>query len=522
MNKFVLLLIILFCAQVADLSATPERGRPISTDSLKDESIKIPEYLMTYTDTLLSNWMTKEFLDLDKNCIHDSENPSFADSIYIERISKLPNLMEMPYNSIVRTYIDLYAGRLRERVSYMMGIGRFYFPLFEQALDAENMPLELKYIPVIESALNPNAVSRVGATGLWQFMLPTGKQYGLEINSLVDERRDPVRATQVAVKYFKALYRIYGDWGLVIAAYNCGPGNVNKAIRKAGGKRGYWDIYFHLPRETRGYLPAFIAVNYLFNYASSHNICEAKSHFPLNTDTVVVSQMVHFQQIASVLNIPIEQIKILNPSFKRDIVPGNTKPYTIRLPMFAAYAYSDAKDSISRYRSDELLLNFHKTIDPRAIDQNTAKVIRYKVKRGETILAIARKYDVSVADIKSWNKLKSSKLPKGKILKIVRQPVIPSPINNNELLASKKSKTDEQVSVNDSTQVSQTIDSNKNTDKTVGKLKSYSFHVVRSGDTLWAIANKYPGISVKDLMAINRLSHHGAIQVGMKIKIPKT
>lgn len=521
MKNFVLLLIIVFCAQVADLSAAPERGRPNFADSLKDESIKIPEYLMTYTDTLLSNWMTKEFLDLDNNCIHHSENPFFTDSIYIERISRLPNLMEMPYNRIVRTYIDLYAGRLRERVSYMMGLGRFYFPLFEQALDAENMPLELKYIPVIESALNPNAVSRVGATGLWQFMLPTGKQYGLEINSLVDERRDPVRATQIAVKYFKALYRIYGDWGLVIAAYNCGPGNVNKAIRKAGGKRGYWDIYFHLPRETRGYLPAFIAVNYLFNYASEHNICEAKSHFPLNTDTVVVSQMIHFQQIANVLNIPVEEIKILNPSFKREIIPGNTKPYTIRLPMFAAYAFAEAKDSIVKYRSEELLLNFHKTIDPRVIDRNTATTIRHKVKKGETILSVARRYDVSVANIKSWNHLRSSKLQKGKLLKIIKQPITPSPIKDNELLA-KKAKTNTQQLETDSTQVAQVVESDKLNDKQVGKLKSYSYHIVRSGDTLWAIANKYPGISVKDLMAINRLSHHDAIKVGMKIKIPKT
>jgi membrane-bound lytic murein transglycosylase D len=263
--------------------------------------------------------------------------------------------MEMGYNDIVQRFIDRYMARLRHSVSYMLGATNFYVPIFEEALEAYQVPLELKYLPVIESALNPRAVSRVGATGLWQFMLGTGKQYGLEVNSLVDERRDPVRSSYAAARYLRDLYRIFGDWNLVIAAYNCGPGNINKAIHRSGGEKDYWRLYPYLPAETRGYVPAFIAANYAMTYYCEHGICPMSTKLPLETDTVVVDRDVHLEQIAKVLDLDIEMLRSLNPQYRRDIVPGATKKYAIRLPMADTSRFIDMQDSIYSYRTSELL-----------------------------------------------------------------------------------------------------------------------------------------------------------------------
>ncbi|MFZ4455740.1 MAG: LysM peptidoglycan-binding domain-containing protein [Bacteroidales bacterium] len=524
MRKFFLLVILTLSVATSNFAAV-ETNKPTAKDTIRDEAIVFPGPLKANTDELLSNWLTSNLLILDKNCIQNSVNPEVSDSVYLERLSKLPTVIEMPYNQIVRSYINLYAQRLRDRVSYMMGLSRFYFPIFEQALDAENMPFELKYLPVIESALNPSATSRVGAAGLWQFMIPTGKMYGLEINSLVDERRDPIKSTYVAVRYLKNLYRIYGDWGLAIAAYNCGPGNVNKAIRRSGGKKDYWEIYFHLPKETRGYLPAFIAVNYLMSYPSEHNICEAKCKIPMNTDTVEVNEMVHFQQISDVLHIPIEEIRTLNPTYRRDLIPGNLKPYTLRLPMFSAYAFIEQRDSVEKYRADEFLLNFRKTVDPTVAEGDQFKTtITHKVKRGETIQQIAKRYDVAVWEIKEWNHLRSTKLAKGRYIKIQREKELRQPIKNNEELASHvKTKAADTLKVTTDSVVVAENESGEKSEKLSlkSKLHGFCYHTVRRGDTLWAIANRYPGISVKEIMAANRLRRHSDIQVGMKIKIPK-
>jgi membrane-bound lytic murein transglycosylase D len=267
----------------------------------------------------------------------------------------MPTVMEMAYNDIVQRFIDRYMGRLRHSVSFMLGAANFYLPIFEEALEAYQVPLELKYLPVIESALNPKAVSRVGATGLWQFMTGTGKQYGLEVNSLVDERRDPVKASYAAARYLRDLYRVFGDWNLVIAAYNCGPGNINKAIHRAGGEKDYWQLYPYLPAETRGYVPAFIAANYAMTYYCEHNICPMNTRLPLQTDTVMVDRDVHLQQVASVLDLDIEMLRSLNPEYRHDIVPGANKRHAIRLPMADAVRFIDMQDSIYNYRTEELL-----------------------------------------------------------------------------------------------------------------------------------------------------------------------
>ena len=320
-----------------------------------EEVIDFPEAMDYDLDSLLNLYMPKNYLSQDSDCNMKDVNPTYTKEEYIERLSRMPTIMEMAYNEVVQKFIDRYSGRLRYSVSYMLGAGNFYIPIFEEALDAYDLPLELKYLPVIESALNPKAVSRVGATGLWQFMLATGKQYGLNVNSLVDERRDPTKASYAAARYLKALYRIFGDWNLVIAAYNCGPENINKAIHRAGGVKDYWQIYPYLPRETRGYVPAFIAATYIMTYYSLHNICPMQTRLPVKTDTVIVSRNVHLQQIASVLELDIEMLRSLNPQYRRDIVPGNTEPSAIKLPLPDVSRFIDNQDSIYAYNAAELL-----------------------------------------------------------------------------------------------------------------------------------------------------------------------
>lgn len=283
----------------------------------RQESIELPKSMTYPLDSLLNDWKAKNYIDLGKDCSTAEINPLFSDSVYIDRLSRMPTVMEMPYNEIVRKFIDMYAGRLRNQVSFMLSACNFYMPIFEEALDAYNLPLELKYLPIIESALNPSAVSRAGAGGLWQFMIGTGKMYGLESNSLVDDRRDPIKATWAAARYLKDLYDIYHDWNLVIAAYNCGPGTINKAIRRSGGETDYWSIYNYLPKETRGYVPAFIAANYVMTYYCDHNICPMETNIPESTDTIQVNKNLHFQQIADLCNVPMDQIRSLNPQYKK-------------------------------------------------------------------------------------------------------------------------------------------------------------------------------------------------------------
>ena len=323
-----------------------------------EELIEFPEAMTYDLDSLLNLYMSKTYLSGTNDCNMKDENPVFTKEEYIERLSRIPSVMEMAYNDVVQKFIDRYSGRLRYSVSYMLGAANFYMPIFEEALEAYKLPLELKYLPIIESALNPKAVSRVGATGLWQFMIGTGKQYGLEVNSLVDERRDPVKSSYAAARYLKALYKVFGDWNLVIAAYNCGPENINKAIRRARAAKGinkddaitaadkdYWHIYPYLPAETRGYVPAYC----------EHNICPMTTRLPAQTDTVVVNKNVHIEQIAAVLGLDADMIRSLNPEFRRDVIPGLTKPYAIRLPLAETGRFIDNQDSIFAYRADELL-----------------------------------------------------------------------------------------------------------------------------------------------------------------------
>ena len=321
----------------------------------KSEEIEVPVGLEDNLDSLLRLYNAQTYMMTDTACKYRDVNPVFETEVYIDRLKRLPTIIEMPYNDVVRKFIDRYSGKLRRSVSFMLGASNFYMPIFEEALEAYNLPLELKYLPVIESALNPKAVSRVGATGLWQFMLSTGKRYGLEVNTLYDERRDPVKASYAAAHYLRDLYKIFDDWNLVIAAYNCGPSKVNKAIHRAKGETDYWKIYPYLPKETRGYVPAFIAANYIMNYYCDHNICPMVTELPVKTDTVEVNQDVHIEQIAQMLNIDAEHLRNLNPQYRHDLINGSHKPMPVRLPVSLIGAFIDKEDSIYNYKADEYL-----------------------------------------------------------------------------------------------------------------------------------------------------------------------
>ncbi len=407
------------------LSAQQSKALPNEVPDTEDpdSTILIPAEFDNTLDNLLHTWMI-ERAD-SSNCSSADVALNISDSIYKLRLSKMPCLMEMPFNNSVRSFIELYTVRKRRQMEYMMGMSDYYFPIFEQVLGANNLPLELKYLPIIESALNTTIVSRMGAAGLWQFMIGTGRMYGLEINSLVDERLDPVKATYAAARFLKDLYSIYGDWNLVIAAYNCGPGNVNKAIRRSGGKRDYWAIYPYLPRETRGYVPIFIAANYAMHYATHHNLCKADVHMPVITDTVVVNERVHLQQISDVLNIPIQQVRLMNPQYRKDIIPGNIKPYSVCLPLNYANSFIDNYANVVSYKADSLIYNRRSEIE---ILQSAApvspggsgRVIYHKVKKGQNLGYIANKYGVSLTKLKKWNNIRGSKINIGQRIKIIK------------------------------------------------------------------------------------------------------
>lgn len=386
-----------------------------------DTTLTIPDEFDNTLDFMTHSWVIQRAQS--SNCQSSFDVP-VSDSICKVRLSKMPYLMEMPYNSTIRSFIDLYTVRKRRQVEYMLGMSEYYFPLFEQVLGANNLPLELKYLSIIESALNTTIVSRMGAAGLWQLMIGTGRMYGLEINSLVDERLSPVKATNAAAHFLKDLYSIYGDWNLVIAAYNCGPGNVNKAVRRAGGKRDYWTIYPYLPKETRGYVPIFIAANYSLHYAADHKLCPAIVNMPTLTDTVMVHQRIHLEQIANVLNLPIEEIRLLNAQYRKDIVPGNIKPYSVCLPLNYANTFIDRYDEIVAYKADSLINNRRTEIEiPQAAPISiggSGRVTYHKVKKGQTLGGIADRYGVSVAKLKKWNRIHGSTINPGQRLKIIK------------------------------------------------------------------------------------------------------
>ena len=432
-------------AQTDDTEEKKEDVITVTDKQGNEEEIEVPVGLEDNLDSLLHLYNAKTYMMQDTSCNYRDVNPVFDKEVYIDRLKRLPTIIEMPYNDVVQKFIDRYSGKLRRSVSYMLGAGNFYMPIFEEALEAYNLPLELKYLPVIESALNPTAVSRVGATGLWQFMIGTGKRYGLEVNSLIDERRDPVKSSYAAAHYLSDLYKIFDDWSLVIAAYNCGPDKVNKSIHRAKGSADYWNIYPYLPKETRGYVPAFIAANYIMNYYCDHNICPMVTELPLKTDTVVVNKDLHLEQIAQVLNINIQHLRNLNPQYRRDIVNGLNKPMTVRLPATLIGSFIDQEDSIYNFKTDELLLkrsvvevnqeepkvsrrSYYSSRHRSSATHSKSRKSRSRkskrggrnvtIKSGDTLSEIAERNHTTVAKLRKLNKISGNHIRAGKKLKV--------------------------------------------------------------------------------------------------------
>lgn len=445
--------------------ATNEKSFKHNKENLQDSSIVIPENLTKDLSRLLHEWQV-DFTKSKKHC-NKGSNLVYSDSVYMERLYNLPTEMEMSFNPVVRSHIEMYTSKRRELVSYMLSLGEYYYPMFEEALDRYGLPLELKYLPVIESALNPVAVSRMGATGLWQFMLRTGKYYELDVNSLVDERRDPYKSTEAAARYLSDLHKLYDDWNLVIAAYNCGPGNINKAIARSGGKKDYWAIYYNLPRETRGYVPAFIAANYIMNYSDDHNICpQESSNYFVALDTVHVTKEIHFSQISEVLDIPIENIRRYNPQFKRDKIPGNHKTYTLVLPTKDMLTFISNKDEILDHNKSIYLTHRKQTLtnlNDGVVSSGSFINTYYRIKKGDTLGAIAQRNRTSVAQLQRMNGMKSTRLSIGKriIVKQTAKPIEPkveTPQKNNSTLAD-------------------------------GEIKN-TYYRIKKGDTLGAIAQR--------------------------------
>ena len=503
MKRLVVLLVCLAYGAMPICGQELEQEYPSSTlpaDSIVEEIVGIiPESLDSDIDSLLHSWHVQYFTKREDYCHDDEENVYFPDSVYASRLASLPRIIPMPYNNVVRDCIDLYTERRRNLVRYMLGMADYYFPIIEEVLDKHGLPIELKYLAVVESALNPVALSRVGACGLWQFMLPTGKQYGLTINSLVDDRRDPMKATEAACAYFKDMYAIYKDWSLVMASYNCGPGNVNKAIKRSGGKTNFWDIFPYLPKETRSYVPLFIAANYVMNYYCDHNLCPLETNLPLATDTIHVNKMLHLQQVSEVLQVDLEQLRALNPQYKRDIVPGNTGDAVLKLPASDTYAFVDKEDSIYQYQVEEFLPSYLVTINGGSTSGvATLEQVTHIVLKNENIYTIANRYGVTPQEIKKWNRLSSNRLARGKRLKLY--------VDNGGVYLSAKNAQKEKAASASPAQKAE-------------KKDGYIAHKVRSGESLYSIASKYPGVSAQTLKRANNLSDSKIIP-GQVLKIP--
>lgn len=477
-------------------------------------------------DSLLQSWYITNYESIaeDTFFVDEFQKVEFEDSILISQLQHIASPFPLVYNDKVKAFINLYVNKRHQQVSYMLGLSEYYFPLFEETFDKYNIPLELKYLAVIESALNPRAVSRAGATGLWQFMYATGKIYKLEINSYVDDRRDPIKSTEAAAKFLSNLYTIYKDWTLVIAAYNCGPGNVNKAIRRSGGKTTFWDIYNYLPRETRGYVPAFIAATYTFNYYKDYGIKPVKMDLPIMTDTLTISENLHFAQVSKMLNIPIELLRELNPQYKKEIIPGRfNSPYQLKIPHEFALAFIDKKDSIFTY-NDSIYFADKAVIAPKKYEKEglnppaskNLRAVSYTIKSGDNLGYISSWYHVSINDIRYWNNLYKNNIRAGKQLTIYvpKEKVSHYSQIDNLSFSEKQALIGKSVFVEAEQTASQEEVGSNSSEK-------YIYYKVKSGDNFWSIAKRYPGISNTDIMQLNGISDAGSLKIGQTLKIKK-
>jgi membrane-bound lytic murein transglycosylase D len=455
----------------------------------------------------------------------DSTFAEFPDSVYIDRLGRLPVIMDLSYNRVVKNFIDMYTHNRRDRVQIMLRLTDYYFPMFEEIFDQYGIPEELKYLSIIESALNPRAVSRAGATGMWQFMYYTGKTYGLTINSLVDERRDPLKSTIAAASFLKDLHDIYNDWTLVIAAYNCGPGNVNKAIRRSGGKRNYWDLYYYLPRETRGYVPAFIAASYVMNYSKEHKLYPASVDFEFHTDTIMIHDKLHLKQVAEVMGIPIEQLRDLNPQYKYDIIPGDIKAFALRIPQKQSMRFIELQDSIFAWKDSVFFNKDNIIISPTAKTTYLADLpadkytkLIYTVKSGDNLGFVSTWYNVQLSDIRYWNNIRQNMIRSGQRLVIYVPKGKAEKYRNieNMTFAEKQTMVGKPI-VNPAELNTGTYTATLE----IPQSGDFVYYTVRSGDTLWEIAKKFPGVTDSDIASLNNMREMDSIKPGQIIKIRK-
>lgn len=540
--------------------------------SITDDNIIAPESFETQTRLLEENFYLKNYVVPGMDL---GEVQTATPQDYEQRLKVLPTEIEMPYNSIVGSFINMYLNKKRGLVADMLALHSYYGPIFVEELIKEGMPTELQYLPVIESAINPNAISRAGAAGLWQFMPATAKGLGMEVNSLVDERRDARLSSRNAARYLKQLYEIYKDWSLAIAAYNCGPGNVNKALRRAGeGKKDFWEIYNFLPAETRGYVPVFIAANYVMNYYGKHGISPTIIKRHLTTDTVVVNKYIHFNQIAAVLNIPVDEIRMLNPQYLKDIIPGDYRPYTLTLPTQQCLSYVMSEKRIVDYDAELYARRSH--VEPGTTDVPVAPtgdnglanlaeaskqtlnaevnqeiaqtqvtehmvVKTHTVSRGESLRDIARQYGVSATDIKRWNKLRRGKVKEGDELKIevfervspddvkvVAAPevaqVTPQELRENlgaagQTQQSAETKADTAAATTKAATPATKAKAAAPKAQPKAAAPKTTTYKVKSGDNLGAIAAKY-GTTVSAIQAANGMGKKTNIRAGQTLKIP--
>jgi len=471
-------------------------------------------------DSLVNSWYLKSALANDPDLLSDDSTAiSFPDSVYTERLTRLNTVIKLRYNSIIRNHIHVYTVKKRALFSAILGLKDYYFPMIEDIFDSYGIPVELKYMAVIESALNPNAVSRAGATGLWQFMYSTGRSYGLTINSIVDERRDPVKATHAAARFMKDLYNIYNDWVLVIAAYNCGPGNVNKAIRRSGNKKDYWEIFYRLPRETRGYMPGYVAATYAVNYYELHNIRPLPLNFPVATDTIMVNKDIHLAQISEVMKIPAGELRALNPQYRTGLVPGSTKPLPITLPVSHLGDFIDLNDTIRGYKPDVYLTKNIVIADPARSTymppdiKGKTKLI-YTVKDGDNLGFISEWYRVGLSDLRYWNNIYRNTIRIGQKLAIFVDPS----------KADFYSKVNTMSFAEKQSMIGKTIKENPQPSAYISHNDfdgEYITHTVRYGDTIWDIVKMYNNVTVSDILSLNNISDPQKIKVGQKLKIKK-
>ena len=512
--------IVICCLFVATLAQEPDSLK-ISIDTtlssdLANDTVEI-NFEQNLDSTMKLFYATEALEEIKEEKNNFPTN--IPDSVYIQRLMSIKTVVPLSYNKIVRNYIEMYTQKRRRQVEVMLGLSEHYFPIFDEVFDYYDIPNEMKYMSIVESALNPRAYSRARAVGLWQFMYGTGKVYGLEINSVVDERRDPIKSTHAAASFVKDMYNLYGDWILVIAAYNCGPGNVNKAIRRAGGKKDYWEVYRYLPRETRGHIPAFIAATYTMKFYDEHKLVPASVNMPSYADTVHIKEKLHFEQVSSVLNIPVQQIRDLNPQFRYDVIPADKKKtYALRLPEDATLSFIDYQDSIFNYKDSVYFSpkavkkpNYSYNV-PSSPGKDYVK-LSYIVKSGDNLGFIASWYNVRVSDLKYWNNINRNMIRSGQRLYIYKHKSKASKYKDiNDLSFSQKQA-----------RIGKTVSSNTTTVKNVSPLKEgeYTLYEIKSGDSLWEIAKKYPGVSDTDIMQWNNISNPGNIKPGQKLKIKK-